>query len=282
MKPSLTSINRTAVREPSAVRRQGMNARKQADQKRDVRRQSIRRSSSALSRFVRSWGLAIALVAALAVGSVVLYQQALAKGWIGLQRVRCTGLRLLKPDQVARMGRLWSGTPLTAISSGATQTLLLLDPRVTKVTVRRVWPHEVRIDIEEEVPQVRDGRGHGFGISGRDLGQIPSALELPLLDGKVVPGQDLSKLLTGLERLRREDSTLWKQLRSLESVPDGMVAHVISLPVELLLPADAPAEALRRAAWLHGQLGESAAKIALMDLRHAPYAVLVPTGRIGS
>lgn len=282
MKPSLTSINRTAVREPSAVRRQGMNARKQADQKRDVRRQSIRRSSSALSRFVRSWGLAIALVAALAVGSVVLYQQALAKGWIGLQRVRCTGLRLLKPDQVARMGRLWSGTPLTAISSDATQSLLLLDPRVTKVSVRRVWPHEVRIDIEEEVPQVRDGRDHGFGVSGRDLGQIPSALELPLLDGKVVPGQDLSKLLTGLERLRREDSTLWKQLRSLESVPDGMVAHVASLPVELLLPADAPAEALRRAAWLHGQLGESAAKIALMDLRHAPYAVLVPTGRIGS
>ena len=282
MKPSLTCINRSAVREPSAVRRQGMNARKQADQKRDVRRQSIRRNSSALSRFVRSWGLAVALVAAFAVGSVVLYQQALTKGWIGLQRVRCTGLRLLKPDQVARMGRLWSGTPLTSISRHDIETLLLNDPRVTKVTVRRVWPHEVRIDIEEEVPQVRDLHDHGFGISGHDLGPIPGDLALPLLDGKVVPGQELSKLLSGLERLRREDTALWKQLRSLKSVPDGMIAHVESLPLELLLPAEAPAEALRRASWLHGQLGESAAKIALMDLRHAPYAVLVPTGRIGS
>jgi hypothetical protein len=129
---------------------------------------------------------------------------------------------------------------------------------------------------------VRDARGRAFGTSGRCLGSAPVGMALPILEDGAVSGQDLSRLLTGLDSLHRQDPALWKSLRSLRPVPDGMQASVAGLPTGLLLPLDDPGQALRRAAWLYAQLGETATRLASMDLRHAPYAVLVPTGRTGS
>jgi len=282
LRPTHTTISRTAVREPSAVKRQGMNARKHADQKRDQRRTKVRQTGGLLSRFGRAWGLSLLLLALLAGGGFFLHHQAAKKGWIALERVQCSGLSLVSASEICRRGGLWAGTPLTSLSTEAVEKALLADPRLVSVQVRRVWPHGVKVTVVEEAPQARDLRGRGYGASGRCLGPVSASLSLPVLEGRAVAGQELSKLMTGLERLRREDTALWKGLRSLRQVPDGMTARVEGIPVELLLPAEGTAEALRRAAWLHAQLGDAAARVGTMDLRHAPYAVLVPMGRTGT
>ncbi|MEN9354696.1 MAG: hypothetical protein RL318_2021 [Fibrobacterota bacterium] len=282
MKPSLTSVNRTAVRDPSVARRQGMNARKQADQRRDQRRTHLRKTGGWLSRFSRVWGLSFLLLACLVAGGFVLHHQALQKGWIALQTVRCVGMSLMTTKEICRKAGLWAGTPLTALSTKEIEARLLADPRVVSVEVRRVWPHSLKVTLVEEVPQVRDLRGRGYGASGRNLGIVSSTPALPVLEGNPVAGAELAKLMTGLERLRREDTALWKGLRSLRPVPDGMTARVDGIPVELLLPAESTAEALRRAAWLYTLMGDAAGRVSAMDLRHAPYAVLVPMGRTGT
>jgi hypothetical protein len=282
MKPTHTTISRTTVRDASSVRRQGMNARKQADQRRDQRRDHLRSTGGVLSRFTRAWGLSLLFVALLVAGGFALHHLALQKGWIALHTVRCTGMSLLTTQEICRKAGLWAGTPLTSLSTDAIEARLLADPRVVSVEVRRVWPHSVKVSLVEEVPQARDQRGRGYGISGRNLGMVAAVPVLPLLEGKPVAGAELAKLMAGLETLRREDTALWRGLRALRPVPDGMTARVEGIPVELILPAEGTAEALRRAAWLHAELGEAAARVETMDLRHAPYAVLVPMGRTGT
>lgn len=277
-----SNISRTAVREPTLARRQGMNARKQADQKRERVRGQVRRTGGFLARLSRTWGYSLLLLALLAGGALFLHHQAVSKGWIALRTVQCRGLSLVSAQEICRKGGLWSGTPLTALSVARVESLLLQDPRLTGVEVRRVWPHGVRVTVVEEVPQARDLRGRGYGLSGRCLGPVSPDVSLPVLEGAPVPGPELGKLMGGLERLRREDTALWKGIRSLRPVPDGMSARVEGIPAGMLLPAEGTTEALRRASWLYAQLGDAAGRVETMDLRHAPYAVLVPMGRTGT
>jgi len=280
LKPSVTSISRTAVREPA--RRQGVNARKQAGLRREQRRENLHRTGGLLTRLTRTWGAVLVLLMLLGVGVFFLHRQAAAKGWIALRSVRCSGCSLTSPEELARRANLWQGTDLTSLRISDVEARLMADPRVLSASVRRAWPHGVVLTVTEDVPQVRDMRGRAFGTSGRCLGPTPSGLVLPLLEPGAISGQDLSRLLTGLDSLHRQNPALWKSLRSLRPVSDGMQASVAGLPTELLLPLDEPGQALRRATWLYAQLGETATRLASMDLRHAPYAVLVPTGRTGS
>lgn len=282
MRPIQTTISRTSVREPSAVKRQGMNARKQADQRRERVRGQVRRTGGGFARFSRAWGASLALLALLVGGAFLLHHQAVSRGWIALRTVQCRGLSLVSAQEICRRGGLWNGTPLTALSTAEVEARLRQDPRLTEVEVRRVWPHGVRVTVVEEVPQARDQRGRGYGVSGRSLGRVSPGLALPLLEGNPVPGEELGRLMAGLETLRREDSSLWKAVRSLRVAPGGMTAQVEGIPAGVLLPLEGTTEALRRASWLYAQLGDAAGRVETMDLRHAPYAVLVPMGRTGT
>jgi hypothetical protein len=283
MKPSLTSVGRTAVREPVSSRRQGMNARKQADQRKSRRTRQMRETGGLMARFGRAWGLSLLLALLVLAAGFLLHRQAERKGWIALRTVRCSGLSLISTREICRKAALWDGTPLTSLAPSVVESrLLAADPRIVTAKVSRSWPHGIHVTIAEEAPQARDLRGRGYGPSGRSLGIVSATPSLPVIEGRVVAGTDLAKLMTGLQRLRREDTALWKGLRSLRMVPGGMTARVDGIPAELLLPADGMAEALRRAAWLHAQLGEAAGRVGAMDLRNAPYAVLVPMGRTGT
>ncbi len=264
-------------------RRPSARVSRQDSARRQRRQENLSRVGRLVLSLSRRWGLAVMLLAVMGVGAWFLCQEAETKGWFSLRTVRCRGFRLADAEQTARWLGLRRGIPLTSIDLGRVARMAVHDPRFLHVTVGRSWPHGIELTVTEDVPQVCDIYGRIYGTSGRCMGKAPENLLLPVLTGAIVPdAASLSHLLTGLDSLRRTQPALWRSLRTLHPVTDGVRATVTGIPAEILLPLEKPAPALQRAGWLYAQLGEGASRVASFDLRYAPYAVLVPTGRTGS
>jgi cell division protein FtsQ len=102
-----------------------------------------------------AWGLAFLILAALPVGLVVGYHQLLTCSWFcikDINNIEIVGNRRLSRDLLLRQARLAPGANLLAINLGQMERFLTAHPWIAKVDVSRIWPHSLRIRIQERDP----------------------------------------------------------------------------------------------------------------------------------
>lgn len=106
-----------------------------------------RRRRRPRSRHRRPVQLALAALALVAVGWLLLVGPVLAVG-----TVQVDGVRTLPADQVRKTAGIASGTPLLRVDVDAVRARVARLPQVASVEVTRGWPHTVVVTVVERVP----------------------------------------------------------------------------------------------------------------------------------
>lgn len=136
------------------------------------RRIAVRRDAG--RRRLRLVTLVLALAAA-AVGALVLTQSPL----LDVDRFRVSGTDRTAPDHVVGASGVRTGDPMVGVDPGDVRRRVGELPWVDEVTVRRVWPSTVEIEVTERsvtaVIQVTDDRAAFVDAGGRVLSLEPRA-----------------------------------------------------------------------------------------------------------
>jgi cell division protein FtsQ len=136
------------------------------------RRIAVRRDAG--RRRLRLVTLVLALAAA-AVGALVLTQSPV----LDIDRVRVSGTGHTAPDEVIRASGVRTGEPMVGVDPGDVRRRVGELPWVDEVTVRRVWPSTVELEVTERsvaaMVQVTDDRAAFVDTGGRVLSIEPRA-----------------------------------------------------------------------------------------------------------
>ena len=104
-----------------------------------------------------------------------------------VQRMEVTGTRLLQPDQIRELAGINLGENIFQVNLGQAQKKIALLPLVKTVTLRRILPSTVLIEVTERTPVALLDEGNVFGEVDKDgyylqQGDVNTA-GLPLLTG---------------------------------------------------------------------------------------------------
>lgn len=112
-----------------------------------------------------------------------------ALGWsqlLGVRQVEVVGEHRATQGLIVLTAEIEKGTPLARVDTGAVAARVRSLPVVESATVRRVWPHTLRVTVVERRPVavVRDGDGlrliDRYGVDFAEAQSQPPGL--PLLD----------------------------------------------------------------------------------------------------
>jgi cell division protein FtsQ len=191
------------------------------------RRIAVRRDAG--RRRLRLVTLLLALAAA-AVGALVLTQSPV----LDIDRVRVSGTGHTAPDEVIRASGVRTGEPMVGVDPGDVRRRVGELPWVDDVTVRRVWPSTVELEVTERsvaaMVQVTDDRAAFVDTGGRVLSIEPRAGDAAAdLAGPLV--------LTGVSGRLEEGELLPADARDAltvaERVAERMPGVVASVSVDL-------------------------------------------------
>jgi cell division protein FtsQ len=191
------------------------------------RRIAVRRDAG--RRRLRLVTVALALVAA-AVGALVLTQSPV----LDVDRVDVSGTERTAPADVVRASGVRTGDPMVGVDPGDVRRRAGALPWVDEVTVRRVWPSTVEIEVTERsvvaVVQVADDRAAFVDVGGRVLSIEPRAG-----DAAAEPAGPL--VLTGVSGRVEEGGLLPPEARDAltvaERVAERMPGVVASVSTDL-------------------------------------------------
>ena len=201
-----------------------------------------------------------------------------------LRTIQLSGHRTLAAEQVLRQAGLTVQTPLAAIDPFAVTRKLSSHPRIVAADVRRIFPDQMLIAIEERRPAQRvetpDGRIVLLDAEDNVLGyELPGTERddsLPLIRGigrHPLPGgkfgdprlRQAQQLLMAFEAILGADQRpLLVELRG----SLGMMVQLDRPGARLLLPAKGFNEALEIYANYAGQLKKGGFPLGEVDLRH--------------
>ncbi len=187
---------------------------------------------------------AVGLVAAVAVGGVVLLKSPL----LSVKRVQLDGAAYVDRTRLAGLVADLRGTPLIDVDTGAVEQALEADPWVKRARVERDWFSGVRLDIVERVPVATFmSEDQGWRIVDAS-GAVIAALEPGHKPLDVVtiqassPGPDLDPgsiatgpLATAAAVAPRLPERLQKELDHLAVGDDGSVELVLTSEGRILL-----------------------------------------------
>ncbi|MDX5372239.1 MAG: cell division protein FtsQ/DivIB [Pseudomonadaceae bacterium] len=142
-------------------------------------------------------------------------------------------------------------------------------PWIARAEVRRVWPDQVSITLEEQLPVARWGDGALLNNQGRAFAPREAANyeHLPLLSGPQRAQQQVMQQYQMLSQLLRP---LGFTIGSLELREHGSWFISTAQGVDILLGRDHLVDKMRRLASIHDKvLKQQIANIARIDLRYA-------------
>ncbi|MEO4045806.1 cell division protein FtsQ/DivIB [Pseudomonas sp. CAU 1711] len=142
-------------------------------------------------------------------------------------------------------------------------------PWIARAEVRRVWPDQVAITLEEQLPIARWGDGALLNNQGRAFAPREAANyeHLPLLSGPQRAQQQVMQQYQVLSQLLRP---LGFSIGSLELREHGSWFISTAQGVDILLGRDHLVDKMRRLASIHDKvLKQQIANIARIDLRYA-------------
>ncbi|HTN29721.1 MAG TPA: FtsQ-type POTRA domain-containing protein [Pseudomonas sp.] len=225
---------------------------------------------SALKRF--TWPL---LLVALLLGGVALFQQLQPYLDRPITRIGIAGkLAFTAPEQVERVIEPYVSTRFFGVDLEGLRGDLEALPWISHAQVRRVWPDEVEIELNEYLPIARWGDGALLNNRGEAYAfeAIERYRQLPQLSGPerarqrmMQQYQVLSQMLRpqgfAIVRLELRERGSW--FATLETKDGGQ-------RIELLLGRDHVVEKVRRFLTIHDKtLRDRIANIARIDLRYA-------------
>lgn len=225
---------------------------------------------SLLKRF--AWPL---LVVALLIGGVALYQQLQPYLDRPIARIGIAGkLTFTAPEQVEQRIEPYVSTSFFRVDLEGLRNGLEELPWIAQVQVRRVWPDEVEIELNEYLPIARWGdtallnnRGEAYPFEAieryRQLPQLlgPERARQRMMQQYQVLSQMLRPQGFAIARLELRERGSW--FATLEAKQGGQ-------NIELLLGRDHVVEKVRRFLTIHDKtLRERIENIARIDLRYA-------------
>lgn len=129
-------------------------------------RMAARRRTVAESRARR--GLRRLLVALLVIGLAAVGLVVLRSGLFALETVEVSGAVATDPVAIAAGAGAVVGTPLIEVAPDEILAALEADPRIASASVERLWPHGLRIRIEERIPVAWVERGGSWEYTAAD------------------------------------------------------------------------------------------------------------------
>lgn len=257
-------------------RRQGTNARIE-EATRQVRREQTRSKliGNAKTATIRATiGIALASLAATAIG--LGWKVATDPRWTGLRAIEIRGMHRHSPQEIAALSGLVFGKDLVHMDVAKATNALLSDPWIRDVSVSRLWPHRVSIQVSERIPVAALDSRRWISVDGKILVRRGDA-DLPRLSSRgfpagLVPARSLSAVLSSLERMSSDGVSAPAQATVLR---DGSMALDMGTggPLLLLRPEDGR-RALARWLVLRRELGERTSLFSEIDLRHGSCAAL--------
>ena len=175
----------------------------------------------------------------------------------------------LKPEEVSQVLERYLGQSFWAIKLGAIQTELTHLDWVSQAVIKRRWPNQIYVNIEEQTPVAR------WGDSGliNQLGEVFYPQEHKGFEGLVqLEGEllDSAKILTMLEAFQQKLSSLGFTVVFLKHQVDGVWQLGLLNGSKIILDAQAEIRALERFILAYPQLTESLRKSPqVYDLRYS-------------
>jgi cell division protein FtsQ len=193
------------------------------------RRIAVRRDAG--RRRLRLVTLVLALAAA-AVGALVLTQSPV----LDIDRVLVSGTGHTAPDEVIRASGVRTGEPMVGVDPGDVRRRVGELPWVDEVTVRRVWPSTVELEVTERsvaaMVQVTDDRAAFVDTGGRVLSIEPRA-------GDAAPDPAGPLVLTGVSGRLEEGELLPADARDALTVAERVAERIPGVVASVSVDLDA-------------------------------------------
>lgn len=271
---------RTTVRASEASlssSRVGANARKR-EATRTARRVEVAREAAGRSAVVFRRVLAgVAVVVVLAGIGYGLRHLALRNGWVDLRQAEIHGYRSVPVAEVLALSNL-RPEPLWGLDLDGLRRRLEGHPWIAGASIRRLYPHGLRIELRERIPVLALPDGRWIAEDGRVM-DARGAFALPVVGGlrddrKTVSDAGLP-VVRALAEMARQAPTLLGRLEDLQVERDGsLVVRMRGFaPRVRLAPVDWK-RGFARAGALEKELSTESQRIAEIDLRHGACAAL--------
>jgi cell division protein FtsQ len=125
-----------------------------------------------LLRSLRPWAVGVGLVSVVVFATWVVA----VSSWLAVSRVSVSGERVVSDQRVVQAAQVPIGRPLVRVDLAGIRRRVEAIPAVEHATVRRSWPHTVRITLTERVQVAvlnRGGRWHAVDKSGVVFQTLP-------------------------------------------------------------------------------------------------------------
>jgi cell division protein FtsQ len=217
--------------------------------------------------------LALAL-ALLAIVSATVLWRLQRSDYFTVKTIRVSGASSIDPAVIANLAAVW-GRPLYAVDPQTSSTAIERLPAIASAQVRRVWPSEVDILVNERTPWgTWDIGGVNYLVDqdGVVLDVVPSPWPASIYELDAAPGKRPGDRVDGdavrMARvlLDRLPTTMSQQVLRLEYTPDSGLELLTSQNVRLRL-GDSQGLDYKLAVWQALSAKVAASHIHLVDLR---------------
>ena len=269
---------RSAAPETTTRSRVGANARKR-EATRTARRVEARRHAA--GRFAVAaprLGLLPALVASCAALFLGLRHFASTGGWIALREIEVTGFSRVPLAEIASLSGARNGAALTEIDLEAVRSRLVGHPWIARASVRRSFPHRLRIVVQERRPALALPDGRWASVDGRVLdarGDADPLVVEGLPDDGAWLGSAALPVAQAASEIERRAPVLRGRIGAVAMEKDGSLSVRLEgfAPLLRLRPEDWK-RGFARAGALETELTTEAGAISEIDLRHGSCAAL--------
>ncbi len=107
----------------------------------------------------------IAVLLILILGVFQLYRS----GLINVKKIEVSGNKSVPSTKIIKACRVGEHTSLLSVSTGDISGRILKDPWIKNVTIKRVFPHTLRVEVQERVPLAIISQGGKFYLVDDDL-----------------------------------------------------------------------------------------------------------------
>jgi len=214
-------------------------------------------------------GLALAGIAFLALVAARLPWRQLRERLAVVQEVRIEGALYLDAARVGEVAGLHAGDDLIALDLDRARQALLLDPRISRAEVTRVWLRDVRVRIVEREPVLTVTHGVPWEVDSAGVLLQPLARGVTA-DVPLLTGPDFSRLRAGTQVLTPEVRRGLAWVRALAARDLQLAGEVSEVDVSDPLATGVLLENGTRVlapAWPPGARALSALRVVLADLQ---------------
>ena len=216
----------------------------------------------------RAVGLTIGIGGVLIAAAII----TLYTPWLGLFNLRVIvvrGNRHITPEEIARVSGLGSGGPLARLPVHRAAQALETIPWVKQAKVMRIYPHTVRITIEERTPIAAIATGNGtYLIIGED-GVVVDKKRVNAVTLPVVTGASLTQLAPGGHIQDKRIIAALAQMYSARLIPDPFNRVDFSAPAAVKLTSTGGVVVqLGELSGISSRISELIALLPTIDLGH--------------